>query len=232
MTFIQVNNLSKSYETPAGPLEVLRNVNLTIERGDFVGLAGPSGSGKSTFLNMLTAIDEPSKGEVIIDGLNLTRAPQKEVDQWRAKNIGIVFQFFQLLPTINVLRNVIAPMDLASVHPRGERKDRAMNLLERLGIADQAGKLPAMLSGGQQQRVAVARALANDPALIIGDELTGNLDSENAANVFAMLREFAAEKGSTVLVVSYNKEQLNQVPRLLELRDADIQPVQREPTPA
>jgi len=230
MTFVEVKNLSKAYQTPTRALTVLDNVNMNIERGTFVALVGPSGSGKTTFLNMLTGIDTPTDGEVIIDGLNLTRAPQKEVDRWRAKHIGIVFQFFQLLPTVNVVRNVMAPMDLAKVHPVRERKERAMHLLERLGIEDQASKLPAMLSGGQQQRVAVARALANDPAFIIGDELTGNLDRENAANVFAMLSEYSAEMGSTVLVVSYDREQLRQVPQLLELREGGIHPVEdREP---
>ncbi len=219
---IQVNSLSKTYPTPAGPLTVLRDVTFSLEAGDFAALVGPSGSGKTTFLNMLTAIDAPTVGEVTIGGVNVTRTPQRDLIKWRARNIGIVFQFFQLLPTVSVVQNVIAPMDLAGVHKPGERMDRAMTLLERLGIADQAHKLPATLSGGQQQRVAIARALANDPPLLIGDELTANLDRMSAVNVFDILREQAGQ-GTTVLVVSYDRELMADVPKLFELRNDTIQ---------
>jgi ABC-type lipoprotein export system ATPase subunit len=220
--FIQVNSLSKTYPTPAGPLTVLKDVTLNLEAGDFAVLVGPSGSGKTTFLNMLTAIDTPTAGEVTIGSVNVTRTPQRELIKWRARNIGIVFQFFQLLPTVSVVQNVIAPMDLARVHQPGERTDRAMALLERLGIADQAHKLPATLSGGEQQRVAIARALANDPPLLIGDELTANLDRMSAANVFDILRELA-EGGTTALVVSYDRELMTDVPKLFELHNSTIQ---------
>ncbi|MBZ0310573.1 MAG: ATP-binding cassette domain-containing protein, partial [Anaerolineae bacterium] len=157
--FIRVKNLVKTYTTPAGPLNILRGVDLEVQKGDFIALIGPSGSGKTTFLNMLTAIDSPSSGEITVDGVNITQSPQRKLTKWRAKNIGIVFQFFQLLPTLTVVENVIAPMDFANVWKPGERRQRAMDILDRFGIKDQAHKTPDMLSGGQQQRVALARAL-------------------------------------------------------------------------
>lgn len=226
-SLVQTRQLTKTYSTPAGPLTVFQNVDFTLNRGDFAALIGPSGIGKTTFLNMLTAIDDPTGGEVTIDGMNLTRTRQRDLIKWRARNIGIVFQFFQLLPTVSVLQNVIAPMDLAGVYVPDERRDRAMALLDRLGIADQAEKLPAMMSGGQQQRVAIARALANDPQVIIGDELTANLDRMSANNVYSILRELADE-GKTVLVVTYDRELVRDVPLLYELRDKSIRQVTAE----
>jgi putative ABC transport system ATP-binding protein len=221
MALVQVNQLTKVYPTPAGPLSVLAGVNLSLEAGDFAALIGPSGSGKTTFLNMLTAIDQPTGGDVIIDGINVTRTPQKQLTKWRARNIGIIFQFFQLLPTVSVVQNVIAPMDLTNVHPPDERHDRALALLDRFGIRDQAYKLPSMLSGGQQQRVAIARALANDPPLVIGDEPTANLDRMSAQNVFETLRELA-NQGKTILLVTYDRELVERVPRLFDLHNQTI----------
>ena len=220
-SFIQVNDLTKTYATPAGPLNVLRGIELEIPQGDFVTLVGPSGSGKTTFLNMLTAIDDPSTGQVTVGDVNVTTTRQSKLTKWRARNVGIVFQFFQLLPTLSVVDNVIAPMDFASVYKPRERKDRAMELLDRLGIADQASKTPDMLSGGQQQRVAIARALANKPALIIGDEPTGNLDRMSANNVFELFRELARE-GSTILIVTHDRELVQEVPSVMELTDGMI----------
>lgn len=222
--FVQVNNLAKVYPTPAGPLSVFSSVNMTLEPGDFAALIGPSGSGKTTFLNLLTAIDQPTDGEVIIGGVNVTRTPQKQLIKWRARNIGIIFQLFQLLPTVSVVQNVIAPMDLANVYQPDERYDRAMALLDRLEIRDQAHKLPGMLSGGQQQRVAVARALANDPPLLVGDELTANLDRMSARNVFEILKEYAG-RDKTVLVVTYDREIVSGVDKLFELHSQAIQGV-------
>lgn len=227
--FVHVNALSKVYPTPAGPLPVFAGVNLSLEAGDFAALIGPSGSGKTTFLNLLTAIDQPTKGEVIIDGVNVTQTPQKQLIKWRARTIGIIFQLFQLLPTVSVVQNVIAPMDLANVYQPDERQDRAMALLERFEIQDQAYELPSMLSGGQQQRVAIARALANDPPLIIGDELTANLDRMSAENVFGILKEYAS-RDKTVLVVTYDREIVTGVDKLFELRDQTIQTI-RSPQP-
>ncbi|GAB4518565.1 MAG: ABC transporter ATP-binding protein [Anaerolineae bacterium] len=217
-SFIKVRNLTKTYTTPAGPLNVLRGIDLDISRGEFVSLIGPSGSGKSTFLNMLTAIDNPSTGEVLVDGINITQARQRQLTKWRARNVGIVFQFFQLLPTLTVLQNVIAPMDFANQWKPKERRERAHHLLDMLGIGDQANKTPDMLSGGQQQRVAIARALANEPALIIGDEPTGNLDRMSANNVFEIFGELA-KRGSTILIVTHDRELVKSAPKVLELTD-------------
>ncbi len=219
--FIQVRNLVKTFDTPAGPLNVLRGINLEIHKGDFVAIVGPSGSGKTTFLNMLTGVDSPTAGEIVVDGVPITQVPQRKLTKWRARTIGIVFQFFQLLPTLTVAENVIAPMDLSGVWKSKERRDVAMKLLDRFGIADQAYKTPDMLSGGQQQRVAIARALANNPPLVVGDEPTGNLDRMSAQNVFSLFRELA-EKGTTVLIVTHDRELVTHVPKIFELTDGMI----------
>ncbi len=219
--FIQVSNLVKTFDTPAGPLNVLRGIDLEIHRGDFVAIVGPSGSGKTTFLNMLTAVDTPTSGEIVIGGVPITQIPQRKLTKWRARNVGIVFQFFQLLPTLTVLENVMAPMDFANVWKPRERKDIALRLLDRFGIADQAYKTPDMLSGGQQQRVAIARALANNPPLIVGDEPTGNLDRMSAANVFDLFQQLA-DRGTTVVVVTHDREIIRHVPKIYELVDGTI----------
>ena len=219
---ITINGLVKTFDTPAGPLNVLRGIDLTVERGEFVALVGPSGSGKTTFLNMVTGIDKPTAGAVTLDGVDVVGTPQRQLTRWRGRTVGIVFQFFQLLPTLTVLENVKMPMDFCRVYDPHERRDRAMDLLERLGIADQAHKTPDTLSGGQQQRVAIARALANDPPLIIGDEPTGNLDRMSAANVFRILHELR-EQGRTVLVVTHDRELVFDVPRVLMLADGMIE---------
>ncbi len=220
--FVQVKRLVKTFDTPAGPLNVLRGIDLDIHQGDFIALVGPSGSGKTTFLNMVTGIDAPTGGDVQVDGVDVVRTPQRQLTRWRGRNVGIVFQFFQLLPTLTVLQNVKMPMDFCGVYEPQERKDRAMDLLDRLGIADQAYKTPDMLSGGQQQRVAIARALANDPPLIIGDEPTGNLDRMSAANVFSIFHEMR-EQGRTVLVVTHDRELVHDVPQIMVLTDGLIE---------
>lgn len=219
--FIKVRNLVKTYQTPAGPLNVLSGFDLDIAKGDFVSLVGPSGSGKTTFLNMITAIDSPTSGDVTVGGVTVTATQQRQLTKWRARNIGIIFQFFQLLPTLSVLDNVRAPMDFANKWKPSERKERALALLERFGITDQAYKTPDMLSGGQQQRVAIARALANDPPLIIGDEPTGNLDRMSAGNVFEFFHEMTAN-GATVLIVTHDRELAHGVPHILELVDGTV----------
>ena len=220
-TFITIRNLVKTYDTPAGPLNILRGINLDICKGDFVALIGPSGSGKTTFLNMLTAIDSPGSGEIIVGGVDITQAKQRKLTRWRARNIGIVFQFFQLLPTISVANNVIAPMDFGKVWKASERRERALKLLDYFGIRDQAYKTPDILSGGQQQRVALARALANNPPLVIGDEPTGNLDRMSARNVFDAFRHLS-ERGTTVIIVSHDRELVKDVPKIFEINDGLI----------
>lgn len=219
--FININKLVKTFDTPAGPLNVLRGIDLEINKGDFVALVGPSGSGKTTFLNMLTAVDEPTGGDVTVGGVPITQAPQRRLTKWRARNVGIVFQFFQLLPTLSVVENVIAPMDFANVWKPGERREIALKLLDRFGIRDQAEKTPDMLSGGQQQRVAIARALANNPPLIVGDEPTGNLDRMSAGNVFNLLQQLT-DRGTTVIIVTHDRELVRNIPKIYELTDGLI----------
>jgi putative ABC transport system ATP-binding protein len=219
--FIETQSLVKTYTTPAGPLNVLRGINLKLHQGDFVAMVGPSGSGKTTFLNMITGVDKPTAGQVFVDSVDLASATERQLTRWRGRTIGIVFQFFQLLPTLTVLENVMVPMDFCNVHPPQERADRAMALLERFDVTDQADKMPDMLSGGQQQRVAIARALANDPPLIVGDEPTGNLDRMSAAVVFETFYELQ-EQGRTVIVVTHDRQVVRDVPTVLTLQDGLI----------
>jgi putative ABC transport system ATP-binding protein len=219
--FIQIKDLVKTFDTPAGPLNVLRGIDLDVHKGDFVALVGPSGSGKTTFLNMLTAVDTPTAGEIMVGGIPITQVPQRKLTKWRARTVGIVFQFFQLLPTLTVLENVMAPMDFANVWKPKERREIALKLLDRFGIRDQADKTPDMLSGGQQQRVAIARALANNPPLVVGDEPTGNLDRMSAGNVFDLFQQLA-DRGTTVIIVTHDRQLVGSVPKLFELRDGTI----------
>jgi len=227
--FIQVHDLVKTFDTPAGPLNVLRGIDLVVEKGDFVALVGPSGSGKTTFLNMVTGIDTPTAGTVRVDGVDIVNTSSRKLTRWRGRHVGIVFQFFQLLPTLTVLENVKMPMDFCDVYDPHERRDHALELLTRLSIADQAYKTPDMLSGGQQQRVAIARALANDPPLVIGDEPTGNLDRMSAENVFDIFHEMR-EQGRTVIIVTHDRELVKNVPRTLALADGVIKATSLEAT--
>lgn len=216
--FIRVNNLEKNYEASTGSLNVLRGIDVDVHKGDFLALVGPSGGGKTTFLNMITGVDSPTNGEIEVNGVDIVRSRERKLTRWRGRHIGIVFQFFQLLPTLSVVENVMVPMDLCNVHPVKERYDRAMTLLERFDVVAQAHKVPALLSGGQQQRVAVARALANDPQLVIGDEPTGNLDRMSAAVVFETFYEMQ-ERGHTVIVVTHDRELVRGVPRVMRLKN-------------
>jgi ABC-type lipoprotein export system ATPase subunit len=216
--FVITKNLVKHYPTPNGALEVLRGIDLELRRGDFVAIVGPSGAGKTTLLNMITAVDKPISGEVIVGDKSVVQTPQPRLTKWRAKNIGIVFQFFQLLPTISVVDNIVFPMDYANVHKPAQRRDYALSWLARLGIEDQAEKRPDMLSGGQQQRTAIARALANNPPLIIGDEPTANLDRMSTENVFNIFRELA-DQGATVIITTYDREIVANIPIVYELQD-------------
>jgi putative ABC transport system ATP-binding protein len=219
---IQIRNLVKTYETPAGPLGVLHGIDLEIGRGDFVALVGPSGGGKTTFLNMITGVDKPTSGAVFVGGIDVGNTSERKLTRWRARNIGIVFQFFQLLPTLTVLENVLMPMDFAGVHRSQDRREKAMSLLERFDVADQAEKTPDLLSGGQQQRVSIARAMANDPMLLIGDEPTGNLDHMSAAVVFETFFELQ-EQGHTVIIVTHDREVVRDVPTVLSLNSGLIE---------
>jgi putative ABC transport system ATP-binding protein len=218
---IELRDVFKSYETGAGEIAVLKDVSLQVPQGDFVSIVGPSGSGKSTMLNMITGIDHPTRGEVVIGGQPVHELSENRLARWRGKHVGVIFQFFQLLPTLTILENVMLPMDFCDVYKRRERKGRAMKLLEQVGIADQAHKLPSALSGGQQQRAAIARALANDPPIIVGDEPTGNLDTKTADAVFAMFLELVAQ-GKTVVIVTHDTVLSERTGRVIHIRDGKV----------
>ena len=177
----------ESLSTPAGPFPALKGIDLQIQAGEFVAVVGKSGSGKSTLINVFTGIDHPTDGEAIVAGTRLRDLSEGKIAQWRGRTMGIVFQFFQLLPTLTVVENVLLPMDLCNIYAPAERYDKAMHVLEQVGLAGDAHKFPSAVSGGQQQRAAIARALANDPAIIVADEPTGNLDSRAAETIFALV---------------------------------------------
>jgi putative ABC transport system ATP-binding protein len=218
---ISLQDLSKTYETPAGAFNALRNIDLEITNGEFVAIVGKSGSGKSTLLNMIGGIDRPSSGSLSVGGANIQSLSHNELASWRGRGVGFVFQFFQLLPTLTVAENVMLPMDFAGMLPHNARRARAEQLLERVGVADQADKLPSALSGGQQQRVAIARALANDPPLILADEPTGNLDSETSAAIFTLFGQLAAD-GKTLLVVTHDPAAAMVVSRTVTIVDGRV----------
>lgn len=199
-------------------INVLKRVNLTVTTGEFVGVRGPSGSGKSTLINMITGIDRPTDGKIWVATEELNRMNENQLARFRGKNIGVIFQFFQLLPTLTVLENVILPMDFCRMWKTRERPERAMMLLEQVGLADQAHKLPNTLSGGQQQRAAIARALANDPPLLVGDEPTGNLDSKTADMIFTLFADLVS-KGKTFIMVTHDVDLAKRMPRLVEVYD-------------
>jgi putative ABC transport system ATP-binding protein len=220
-TIVDLKSVGKTFEGPAGPIHALREVSLKVDPGEFVGVRGPSGSGKSTLLNMITGIDRPSKGDIYVTGANLNELNENQLARWRGKNVGVIFQFFQLLPTLTIIENVILPMDFCRVWKAKERPERAIHLLDQVGLADQAYKLPNTLSGGQQQRAAIARALANDPPLVMGDEPTGNLDSKSADNVFYLFEDLV-KQGKTFMMVTHNMELANRVPRVLKVLDGEL----------
>jgi putative ABC transport system ATP-binding protein len=218
---ISLDAVVKTYDTGGVPFTALKGVNLEVDRGEFVGLIGKSGSGKTTLINMITGIDHPSSGSVTIDGTPVHELNENRLAIWRGKTIGVVFQFFQLLPTLTVIENVMLPMDFCNVHAVDERVDVAMHLLEQIEMVDQAHKLPSTLSGGQQQRVAIARALANDPPIIAADEPTGNLDSKTADAVFSAFEELVA-KGKTIVMVTHDTDLASRVTRALHVADGEI----------
>jgi putative ABC transport system ATP-binding protein len=218
---IDLRDVVKTYETGAGDVTVLSDVTLRVQPGEFVGVVGPSGSGKSTLLNVITGIDRPTAGQVIVGGQSLAELSENQLAGWRGRHVGVIFQFFQLLPTLTIAENVMLPMDFCNTYKRRERKTRAMQLLEMVGIADHANKLPSALSGGEQQRAAIARALANDPLLVTADEPTGNLDTATAAAVFALFEELVAQ-GKTLLVVTHDRELSARTERVIHLLDGRI----------
>jgi putative ABC transport system ATP-binding protein len=213
---IRLENVQKTYKIKGGEIQALQGVTLTAEKGEFLAIVGPSGSGKSTLINMITGIDRPSQGEVYVAGQRLTNMSEDQVAEWRGKTVGVVFQFFQLLPSLSVLENIMMPMLYAKSYP-GKRKERAMEVLEMVDLPSIADKYPGELSGGQQQRAAIARALVNDPQVIVGDEPTGNLDSVSAGLMFAMFEDLVSQ-GRTIVMVTHDKDLAAQIPRVVEVR--------------
>ena len=218
---IDLRDVVKNYETGAGEVPVLKDITLHVHPGEFISVVGPSGSGKSTLLNMITGIDRPTSGEVFVTGEAVHKLSENQLAHWRGRNVGVIFQFFQLLPTLTILENVMLPMDFCNVYRRRERKDQALHLLDHVGIADQAHKLPSALSGGQQQRAAIARSLANDPSLVVADEPTGNLDSQTAGEMFALFEELVSE-GKTLVVVTHDRSLSQRSKRVLHLLDGRL----------
>jgi len=220
-SIIELRSVVKNYKTAVGDFPALKSVDLHIESGEFVGVIGKSGSGKSTLLNMITGIDRPTTGEVYVNGTAVHGLNENRMARWRGKNLGIVFQFFQLLPTISIIENIMLPMDFCRTYPMREREKRALELLDLVELADHAYKLPTALSGGQQQRVAIARALANDPPIIIADEPTGNLDSRTADSVFKLFKELVAQ-GKTIIVVTHDSGLAKRTQRTALIADGEI----------
>jgi len=218
---IALHRVNKTYETPAGKFAALKDIDLEIEPGQFVGIVGKSGSGKSTLLNMVAGIDRPSAGSVAVAGTEIQSLSENKLASWRGRNIGFVFQFFQLLPTLTAAENVMLPMDFAKSIPLRERRKRAVALLERVGVGLHADKLPATLSGGEQQRVAIARALANEPPLVLADEPTGNLDSVTATAILDLFR-YMANEGTTVVIATHEADIARVIDRRIEISDGTL----------
>ena len=218
---IELKHVYKDYPQAAGLQTVLHDINLDIFAGEFVAIVGPSGNGKSTLLNLLTGIDYPSRGEVLVNGAALHQMNSEQLSAWRGGNLGIVFQFFQLLPALSLLQNIVLPMDFVGKLSKRERHERALHLLELVGLADAADRLPSQVSGGQQQRVAIARALANDPPLIVADEPTGNLDTATADAVFDLFAHLR-DQGKTLVMVTHNENLADAASRKLEIRNGRI----------
>jgi putative ABC transport system ATP-binding protein len=215
---IHLTHVSKTYETPAGKFSALKNIDLEIRPGEFVGLVGKSGSGKSTLLNMVAGIDRPSSGSVAVAGTEIHDLSENRLAAWRGRNVGFVFQFFQLLPTLTAAENVVLPMDFSRAIPARERRKRALALLDSVAVGPHADKLPATLSGGEQQRVAIARALANEPPVVLADEPTGNLDSVTATAILDLFRDMA-NHGTTVVIATHEADIARVIDRRIEISD-------------
>jgi putative ABC transport system ATP-binding protein len=218
---IQISDVVKTYPLTAGEFIAIDHLSLEIAQGEFVAVVGRSGSGKTTLLNLLAGIDRPTAGTVHVAGADLGSLSESGLAAWRGRNVGLVFQFFQLLPTLTVGENVMLPMDFAKKVPVGDRYDRALHLLERMGVGDQADKFPATLSGGQQQRAAIARALANDPPILLADEPTGNLDSVTAGAVLELFADLNAD-GRTIVVVTHERDVRSIAGRQVTLVDGRV----------
>lgn len=220
-SIIQLSNVTKTYRTDSVMFNALKDINLQIEKGKNIAIVGKSGSGKSTLLNMITGIDQPTQGTIHVNGTEIGNMNESKLAKWRGENIGIVFQFFQLIPTLTIRENLLLAMEFVGVIPKAERWQRGDDLLALVGIAEQAEKMPASLSGGQQQRAAIARALANNPQIVVADEPTGNLDSKTAESVYALFSSLA-KSGKTVIVVTHEKDVAVRFDHIVTVSDGEI----------
>ncbi len=218
---VELRQVVKQYHGAAGAVTALNGIDLQVRPGEFVVILGKSGAGKSTLVNMIAGIDQPTSGQIRVDGVAVHALSEDRRAAWRGRTVGVVLQFFQLLPTLTVLQNVMLPMDFADRYPIRQQRERALDLLDQMGIADHAHKLPSTVSGGQQQRIAIARALANDPPLLVADEPTGNLDSATARSVFGIFQDLVTQ-GKTIVMVTHDKDLASQVGRTLRLADGEI----------
>jgi putative ABC transport system ATP-binding protein len=218
---IELARVEKTYRMGRVDYPALRGVDLEIGAGELVAIVGPSGSGKTTILNLVSGIDRPTSGSVTVDGLRLDELSEEELAVWRGAHVGVVFQFFQLLPTLSALENAVLPLDFARRGSKYERFERARRTLDLVGLAEKADHLPAELSGGEQQRVAIARALAADPKLIVGDEPTGNLDSVTAGEMLDLFTRLN-EEGKTVVYVTHDRDLAERAQRTISIRDGRV----------
>ena len=224
-----MRDVVKVYATAAGEFTALKGINLQVGTGEFVGIIGKSGAGKSTFLNMLTGVDHLTSGEVIINtngsSVSIHKMNEDQIALWRGKNLGVVFQSFQLLPMLTLVENIVLPMDLCGeFHPKQSR-GRALDLLRLVEIEDHADKVPAHISGGQQQRVAIARALANDPPILVADEPTGSLDSVTAEHIFEVFEHLVSNLGKTIVMVTHDETLAPRFTRTLRIVDGELDSV-------
>ena len=219
---LSIKNVTKSYNGISKTFNALLNVNLDIEEEDFVIISGKSGSGKSTLLNIIAGIDRVTRGEIVVDNIPIHNLNENNLTKWRGKNIGIVFQFFQLLPTLTCLENILLAMDFVNTIPLNKRKEKSMDLLQLVGMESHSHKLPSNLSGGEQQRVAIARALANDPSIIVADEPTGNLDSQTGEKIFNLFLELN-KRGKTIIMVTHEKDFMGKGTKSVFIKDGIIE---------
>lgn len=231
MSLIEVSHISKFFDSESGRVIALNDVSFSVNVGEFIGIVGKSGSGKTTLINMLTGIDHPSEGSIVTNGNHLEKMSENELSIWRGKNIGIVFQFFQLLPVMTVMENILLPMDYLNEQPISARTDRANEILAELALVPFADKYPHELSGGLQQIAAIARALANDPPILIADEPTGNLDSVTASKVVDLFQGLV-DRGKTILMVTHDRDMVRRTSRLLRISDGNLHCDQTSPNAA
>jgi len=218
---IELHQVVKTYEIAAGTFTALKGIDLQVDPGEFVTVVGKSGSGKSTLINMITGIDRPTSGEVLVGDTAVHKLNEGQIAVWRGHQVGVIFQFFQLLPTLTVVENIMLPMDFCNMYTMRERQERAMHLLEQVEMPEHAHKLPTAISGGQQQRVAIARAMANDPPIIVADEPTGNLDSVTSESIFKLFEDLVTA-GKTILMVTHDLDLAGRATRTVTLVDGEI----------